>query len=306
MNMNLRDLQYFAVVAKHRHLGRAAEALGLSQPALSMSLRRLERYMQTKLVQRTPKGVDLTLSGEAVSAQAQRLGLSIEDIVREVAELSEGRAGHLRIGAGAGSAVHVVPAACAALRKEAPRVNLKIISGERRSILASLGNGEIDVLVTTIQAFPHSGLCEEPLYDQLFVVFAAANHPLATRKRLTLADLAHERWALTATGNFAERRLSELFGSNGLPPPCIALETTNIPSMHHLIAVSDLLGFAPRETVRYAAARYPISEIRVTDLCVTRRVVGALYRKDAYLSPAARRFIEILKVTAKKIAAQKP
>jgi len=240
MNMNLRDLQYFAVVAKHRHLGRAAEALGLSQPALSMSLRRLERYMQTKLVQRTPKGVELTLSGEAVSVQARRLGLSIEDIAREIAELSEGRAGYLRIGSGAGSALHLVPAACAALCKEAPRVNLRIISGDRQSILASLGNGEIDVLVTTIQAFPHSKLCEEALYDQSFVVFAAANHPLARRKQVTLADLAQERWALSPTGNFAERRLSELFGGSGLPPPTIALKqriyracTTWLPSQDY-------------------------------------------------------------------------
>src|SRR6185436_7335895 len=103
MNMNLRDLQYFAVVAKHRHLGRAAASLGLSQPALSMSLRRLERFMQTKLVKRTPKGVDLTAPGEVVYAHASRLRLSIEDISREVADLSEGRAGYLSIGTGGGS-----------------------------------------------------------------------------------------------------------------------------------------------------------------------------------------------------------
>ena len=303
MNVNLRDLQYFAVVAKHRHLGRAAEALGLSQPALSMSLRRLERYMQTKLVQRTPKGVDLTLSGEAVFAQARRLGLSIEDILREVADLSEGRTGHLRIGTGAGSALHCVPPACAALLKEAPKVNLKIISAERQSLMASLGNGDVDVLVTTIEAFPHSKFCEEPLYDQSFAVFAAADHPLARCKQVTLADLAQERWAFSAIGNFAERRLTELFGRSGLPPPSIALETTNIPSMHHLVAVSGLVVFGPRETMRYAGARYPMSEIRVKDLCVTRRI-GVLYRNDAYLSPAARRFIEIVKITAKTIAAR--
>lgn len=103
MNMNLRDVQYFAVVAEHKHLGRAAEALGLSQPALSMSLRRLERYMDTKLVKRTPKGVELTPSGEAVFGHARRLRLSVDDISREVADLSQGRAGHLRVGTGPGS-----------------------------------------------------------------------------------------------------------------------------------------------------------------------------------------------------------
>lgn len=304
MNVNLRDLQYFAVVAKHRHLGRAAEALGLSQPALSMCLRRLERYMQTKLVKRTPKGVELTLCGEAVFVQARRLRLSIEDIVREVGHLSEGRAGQLRIGAGASTALDFVPAACAALRKEAAKVSLKIITGERQSLVTSLANGEIDVVVTTIQAFSRSHLCEDFLYDEPFVVFAAASHPLARRKQVAVADLAQERWALSATENFSGRGLSELFGKSGLPPPSIALETTNIPSMHHLIANSELLGFAPRQAVRYAAAHYPVLEIRVKDLPITRRI-GVLYRNDAYLSPAARRFIEIVQVRAKKMAAEK-
>ena len=305
MNINLRDLQYFAVVAKHRHLGRAAESLGLSQPALSMSLRRLERSMQTKLVKRTPKGVDLTTSGEAVFTQARRLQLSVEGISREVADLSEGRAGHLRIGTGAGSALHLAPAACAALRKEAPKVTLMVVTSERDSLLTSLGNGELDVVVTTIHASPQENLYEDPLYDQPFVVFASANHRLARRKQVTLADLAQEHWALTPAGNFPQRRLGQLFERSGLPPPRIALETTNLATITHLVAASDLLGFTSRQSVRYAAARIPIAEVRVKDLSVTRRI-GVIYRKDAYLSPAARRFIEILKTTAEEIAPEKP
>ena len=304
MNINLRDLQYFAVVAKHRHLGRAAESLGLSQPALSMSLRRLEQFMRTKLVKRTPKGVDLTTSGEAVFTHARRLRLSVEEISREVADLSEGRAGHLRIGTGAGSALHLVPAACAALLNEAPKVTLETITGERQSLLKSVGNGELDVVLSTIQVSLDENLSEDPLYDQPFVVFASARHPLTKRKQVTLADLAQERWAITPAGNFAQRRLSQLFEKSGLPPPSIALETTNLASITHLVAASELLGFTSRQTVRYAATHIPIAEVRVKDLSVTRRI-GVICRKDAYLSPAARRFIEILKTTVKEIAPEK-
>jgi DNA-binding transcriptional LysR family regulator len=303
MNMNLRDLQYFAVVAKHRHLGRAAESLGLSQPALSMSLRRLEQFMQTKLVKRTAKGVDLTTSGEAVYAHARRLRLSVEEISREVADLSDGRAGHLRIGTGSGSAFHVVPAACAALLNEAPKVTLEMTTGERSGLLTSLGNGELDVVLSTIQMSPNENLSEESLYDQPFVVFASASNQLTKRKQVTLADLAQQRWALTPAGNFAQRRLRQLFERSGLPPPSIALETANLTTITHLVAASGLLGFTSRQSVRYAAARIPIAEVRVKDLSVTRRI-GVICRKDAYLSPAARRFIEILKMTAKKITSE--
>lgn len=293
--MNLRDLQYFAVIAEHRHLGRAADSLGLSQPALSMSLRRLELFMQTKLVKRTPKGVDLTLSGEAVFARARQLRLSVEDISREVADLSKGRAGHLRIGAGAASALHVVPTSCVALMKEAPKVSLKIVIGERNAMLAALKYGELDVVVTTI-ASPNAELCEDYLYNEDFVVYASATHRLARRKQVTLADLAQERWALSPPNNSAQRQLGRLFEESGLPPPSIAAETTNVPTLHHLVAASELLGFNSRQGVRYAMAHFPIVQLRVKELSVTRRV-GVIYRKAAYLSPAARRFIEIVKAT---------
>ena len=88
--MELRDLEYFAVVAEHGHVGRAAEALGLSQPALSKSLRRLEKAMQAKLVKRTPKGVELTAVGSALHMHVHRLRLSLNDVVHEAADLSQG------------------------------------------------------------------------------------------------------------------------------------------------------------------------------------------------------------------------
>ena len=305
MNTNLRDIQYFAVVAEHGHLGRAAESLGLSQPALSMSLRRLERFMQTKLVKRTPKGVDLTASGEAVFAHARRLRLSVEDISREVADLSQGRAGHLRIGTAAGFAIHLMPTACAALLKEAPKATLKITIGDRNASLTGLRNGELDLAIITMQAPLHDDMVEERLYDEEYVVYAASNHRLAKHRQLTLADLTQERWAMGAINGPSERRLSQAFADADLPAPIITIETTNLHLRHHLVAASDLLAFSPRRVVRYAAAHLQVAELRVKDLAYTRRV-GVAYRKDAYLSPAAKRFIEILKATAKEIAAEKP
>ena len=71
MMLNLRDLEYFVAVAEHGNLGRAAEALGLSQPALSKTLRRMETSMQTKLVRKTPKGIELTAVGAAVLSHVQ-------------------------------------------------------------------------------------------------------------------------------------------------------------------------------------------------------------------------------------------
>ena len=94
--MELRDIEYFAVVAEHRNLGRAAEALGLSPTALSKSLRRLEKSLQAKLVNRTAKGVDLTVEGDALLSHVRGLRLSLADIASEVSDLAQGRVGRPR------------------------------------------------------------------------------------------------------------------------------------------------------------------------------------------------------------------
>src|SRR5262245_44741377 len=109
MRMDLRDIEYFAVIAEQKHLGRAAEMLGLGQPALSISLRRLESAANSKLVERTPKGVELTEVGRALLAHVARLRLAREDLARELADLARGRSGTLRIGASPSNLLFVLP-----------------------------------------------------------------------------------------------------------------------------------------------------------------------------------------------------
>ncbi len=305
MQSQLRDMEYFAAIAEHGQVQRAAAALGLSQPALSKSLRRLEQTLKTKLLKRTPKGVELTSVGSTLLAHVRKLRLSVEDISREVADLSQGRAGHLSIGTGAGFALNFVPTACNALLKEAPKVTLKITVDERNAVLSAVRNGALDLAVFTIRAPRHEALAEEHLFDEPYVVYASTNHRLAKRKQLSLADLVHERWAFSAINIPSVWQVNQAFADAGLPPPIIAVESAFLPLKFHLLAASDMLAFGSRRAVRYAAARFPIVELPVQGLDYTRRA-GVVYRKDAYLSPAARRFIEILKATAKKIAAERP
>jgi len=293
-------MEYFAAIADHGQVQLAAAALGLSQPALSKSLRRLEQAMKSKLLKRTPKGVELTAVGSALLARVRKLRLSVDDISREVADLSEGRAGHLRIGASPVLTLNLVATVCDALLREAAGVTLKITADSRKVMLTALRNGELDFVVTSIPAPQTDELADEHLLDDDFVVYAAAHHRLAKHKQLTLADLTHERWALAAMNGPAERRLSQAFGDAGLPPPTFALETPYLPLRNRLIATSDLLTFGSKEAARQAAAQYRIKILHVKDLVYARRI-GLIFRKDAYLSPVARRFIEKLKATAKEI-----
>jgi DNA-binding transcriptional LysR family regulator len=299
MQTQLRDVEYFAAIAEHGQVQRAAKALGLSQPALSKSLRRLEQALNAKLLKRTPKGVELTSVGSALLAQVSKLRLSLSDVTREISDLSEGRAGHLRIGAGAGQAVHLVPAACAVLVREAPKVTMKIAVSGYNALLDGLRSGELDIAVTLIQGPRHEDLVEEHLNDDAWVVYASAGHRLAKRKHLTLDDLVQERWAMGAVVSPMERLLSQALENSGLPPPNITVETTFLPARHKLVAETDLLSVGLEPLVKQGAKRFGLVELPVKDFKFTRRG-GVMYRKDAYLSPAAKRFIEILKEIATK------
>src|SRR5262245_15007862 len=229
MNLELRDLCYFAAVAEHGNLRRAAEALDLSQPALSKSLRRLEHTVQGKLVKRTPKGVELTPIGSALLAHVRRLRLSLDDAGNEIADLCQGRAGLLRVGARTEMTDDLMPLACAELFRTAPGVTLNVLVADNNVLMPALRSGELDLAVSGIPASPYEDLVQEHLYEDQFAVIASASHRLAGRKAVTMADIARERWALAPANVLSGRWLRHRFEELGLPSLQTAFEANAMP-----------------------------------------------------------------------------
>jgi len=208
--MELRDIEYFAVIADQRHIGRAAEALGLTQPALSKGLRRLEQAMGAKLVRRTPKGVELTPEGVVLVSHVSQLRLSLADVAREIADLGKGRSGQLRIGVGPGHVENLLRPACSALVEHAPNVTLTVLVAANDALLPALRKGDLDLIVSGIPVPQFEDLVQESLIDDDIVVFASASHRLAKLKRVTVAELARERWHAIFLGNVRRLRAMAL------------------------------------------------------------------------------------------------
>lgn len=291
--MEMRDIEYFAVVAEHGNLRRASEALGLSPPALSKSLRRLEQSLQATLVERTPKGVALTPVGTMLLAQASRLRVTLRDIKHEANDMRRGEAGHLRIGVGA-TTVEDLPAAYSALLNKAPGLTGQVIVADNDELLPALRRGELDLIFNVIPETPYAGCIQEHLFDDEFIVCAAPDHPLAKRKRVTMADLAREKWALSVPAVLNVQHLYQAFRDRGLPLPQVAVEARSIRVRAQICATTKLLCFVARRTVRQVAPNVRLTELKVPNLA-WRRAVGVIYREDAYVSAAARRLIETLK-----------
>jgi DNA-binding transcriptional LysR family regulator len=272
-----------------------------------MSLRRLEKSAQAKLVKRTPKGVELTAVGAALLSHVGKLRLARDDLAREVADIAHGREGHLRIGASPSNADIFLPEACSTLLMEAPKVTLNVAVLDNDALLPALRKGEIDIALTHTRQLRQPDVTLEPFREDEFVVYCAASHRLARRKSVTLDDLAQERWAaaISAAGAFGPLlSLRQAFEERGLPAPRVTLVSDLVMFRLRAVVGSDLVGIATKENLRSAATQYRLKILPVKGLDWVRPVAVA-YRKDAYLSPAARHFIEILKATARGIGRTK-
>lgn len=296
--MELRDIEYFAVIAEHGHLGRAADALGLSQPALSKSLRRLEQALQVKLVKRTPKGVELTAEGSVLLLRVRELRLSLQGVAREVADVSQGRVGHLRIGVSAAISEQFLSVAFATLLKDAPRTKLIVSVSDNDLMVPALCNGELDLIIHYLPVTPPEGVVCERLYDSEYVVCASAKHRLAGRKQVTLAELAQERWALKELALPAQQRLLEKFRDSGFPPPRVAFQSRSAALRLRTVGSSDLLTIVSRDCIEQATSAATVITLPVNALARL-RPVGVIFRRETYLPPVGRRFIEIIKAMAK-------
>lgn len=293
--MLLRDLAYFAVIARHGHMGRAAESLGLSQPALTKSVKRLEREVGAPLLTRTPKGVHPTPAGETFLERARQIQLVADEAKREVADVRDGNAGVVRIGAGPSMIRNLLPAAFARLHRRMPGLAFKVAGGMNDSLIAMLRRGEIDLVLSALPRRAPEGIEQEVLDEEEVAVLVRAGHPLLQTRRVPLAALAAAQWVLPRPGTLAVAWLGRLFEDRGLPAPRVAVETDSIAFLLEAVAATDLLGFASRDLL---ASRSDVRTLPVAETVLPRRI-GLSWRAGAYLPPAARQLREALRASVR-------
>jgi DNA-binding transcriptional LysR family regulator len=190
--------------------------------------------------------------------------------------------------------------ACIQLHEEFPKVTMRVIIGTNDELLPALRRGELDVAICGIGAHPRKDLVQERLYEERCVVFAAPTHPLAAQKKPTIGDLAGAKWALTSPDTVSRRMLQRALESAGLGPLNVVMESMALPPKLNLIAATDVLGFSPWQDAQESVMQRNLVEIPISGLRVT-RPVGVSYRRDAYLPPAARRFVDIVKRKAREL-----
>jgi LysR family hydrogen peroxide-inducible transcriptional activator len=198
--LTLRHLRYLAALVEHRHFGRAAAAVHVTQPTLSAALAELEAILGVRLVERTNRRVVVTPLGLDVAARAREILRQVDGIGELARAAREPLSGPLRLGVIPTIGPYLLPRLMPALRRAFPRLSLYLKEDLTARLLAALMVGELDVLLIALP-YAAEGIETLDLAEDPFVVACPAGHPLARRRKVATAELAEGPLLLLADGH---------------------------------------------------------------------------------------------------------
>jgi len=296
--MNLRDLRYLVALADERHFGRAAERCFVSQPTLSAQIRKLEEYLGVSLVERQPRRVKLTPTGEKVVERARR-ALQEADAIVEIARTDrDPLSGALKLALIPTVGPYLLPHVAGALRKALPRLKLMLYEYQTAPLLQKLRDGEIDLGVIALP-MPTEGLETEALYDEPFTLAVPASHPLAERERVRLDDLKDETLLLLEDGHCLRDHALSVCSRVRVNPEQ-DYRATSLETLRQMVAAGHGITLLPE-----LAAATPVGAVRGLKIKpfarpAPVRTVGAVWRKSTTRGIAIDAVIAAIRTTMKE------
>lgn len=288
--MELRHLRYFTAVAETRHFGRAAERLLMAQPALSQSIRQLEKELGTALFTRTTRQVRLTPAGEFLQGEALRILAAVENSARGVRRIAEGRQGLVRI-AFTGSAAHTqLPRMARIVKRDLPGLALEIHADLLTPAqVEGITDGSLDLAVLRPPRGGCEGMTLRTIESDPLVLAAPADHRLAAEPAISMSDLRTEPFILFASDdsavNAAIRRSCDTAGF----VPRMAHQAAGIAVQLPLVAAG--LGIA---LVPSSARAAPLDGVVFRDVAGAGTVDLALGWRSDESNPAVLSVVEAL------------
>ena len=198
--MTLTELRYIVAVAREKHFGRAADACFVSQPTLSVAIKKLEEELDVKLFERGASEVSVTPLGDEIVRQAQATIESAASIKEIAKRGKDPLVGPLRLGVIYTIGPYLLPALVRRSIERMPQMPLVLQENFTIKLLEMLRTGEIDCAILA-EPFPDAGLAVAPLYDEPFMIALPAGHALAKRKRISSEELKKETMLLLGTGH---------------------------------------------------------------------------------------------------------
>jgi LysR family hydrogen peroxide-inducible transcriptional activator len=274
--MTLTDLRYIVALARERHFGRAAEKCFVSQPTLSVAVKKLEDELGVILFERSPQEVRVTPIGERVIAQAERVLFEATQLAEVAAAGKNPLAGPLRLGVIYTIGPWLLPKLVPLLRARAPEMPLLLEENYTHRLLEKLKSAELDVAILALP-IDEPGLVAQPVYDEAFRVLVPTNHAWTKLKTIDPAKLLEQPLLMLGRGNCFRDQVLDLCTRAGEGGPQV-LEGSSLETIRHMVASGVGITVMPSTAVDDIPKSDPLLRVRpFVDPTPTRRV-GIVWR----------------------------
>ena len=259
--MTLTDLRYLVALAHERHFGRAAERCHVSQPTLSVAVKKVEDELGIQLFERSASEVKITETGRRIVAQAEKVLMEASQIQEIAAAGKDPLAGPLRVGVIYTIGPYLLPRLIPRVHQLAPRMPLIIQENYTARLAEALKRGELDVIIISLP-FEEVGVVAQPVYDEPFRVLMPADHPWTDHREVDAQQLAEDQLLLLGSGNCFRDQVLEVCPScrniGGLQR---TLEGSSLETIRHMVATGLGVTVLPSSAADEMAAN-PLVAVR--------------------------------------------
>ena len=275
--MLITQLQAFIEVARARSVSRAADALFLTQPALTARIQGLERDLSAQLFVRTPRGMRLTEAGEVFLPFAVRSLETLADGRRLVNAFERGGAGRLSLGAAPAVSTYVLPAVLKRFSISHPRVAVSVKTGHSEEILELVLREQAHLGL--VRALRHPDIVSTPLYEDRLILVSEPAHRFAKAGRMALEEIVDEQLVLFDRTSSYTQLTNALFRGAGVVPVGY-MELDNIDAAKKMVQQGFGVALLPHTAVADELEAGSLTEIEIVDAEPVRRQIVAIRRRD--------------------------
>lgn len=299
MSLNHRELTVFLTIARSGSINAASQALGMTQPALSRSLKRLEDSLGAQLFTRHAAGMDLTQFGNTLRRHAELVEFESNRVIEEIRMLNGATTGFVRVGLVPSVVSSLFAPAFTRVRRASPHVQIRVVEGSGDRMVDAVARGEVDfAVVGRLQNEAEQEVVTVPIGGEHVCVAAGADHALFGKDTITVRDLCDYPWALPEKGNAIWYGFHDLFRRAGLEPPSPTLLTNSVQTLKAIVSQGECLTMLTRIVFAVEEEHGLIRPIPNTGW---NRELVVVRRPKSLLLPAARLLLRELEFEAETL-----
>lgn len=294
-NLKLRHLQLLVALDQFRHLGRAAEFLSVTQPAVSKTLADIESLFGLPLFERSTRGTEPTGAGVSVVRFARSVLAGYERTRDEIAAEASGASGRTSVGAMVVATPVLLAQAVERLKAHSRRTTVLIDEGDLTRLLPRLRLGELDLFVGRLEpGYASPDLETEPLYDDPMVAVVRPGHPLLSQAGPTWGDLAAQPCVMPPPWASLRVKLEQQFFAHGLHPPVDIVESASFLSQITFLHQRGAVAFMARTVARHFEQQGMLAVLEMP-VPVALPPVGLITLRGQPLVPVTQQLVECLR-----------